>query len=80
MFGNKFDFVDYRNSWGFAYIDYLNENGTVDSIPLMWTDWNTKDLFVEFSKGSSVFHIKDLKRLMELINDLKNNLKLKQDK
>ncbi len=76
----EFELVNYRKNWGHTYIDYYNESGEIDSIPLEWTDACEKDPFNELSKGCSIFRISELLRLIDLINDfksIKNSIKIR---
>jgi len=72
----KFDLVNYRNSWKSQYVEYIGSDGILCSMPLSWTDAAGIDPFIEISKGRSVFHIRNLLRLCELLSDLKE----KEDK
>jgi len=66
----EFELVDYSKSWGCAYVEYYNDLGEVDIIPLAWTDAKGLDPYLELSNGRSLFRLEDLLRLVDLISDL----------
>jgi hypothetical protein len=75
LYQKEFELVDYSKSFGCAYIEYYNELGEVDCIPLAWTDAKGVDPFLEISGGRSFFRLEDLLRLMDLISDLSSKSK-----
>lgn len=66
----EFSLAEHRKSWGRQYVDYFDDNGEVETIPLVWTDLGDVDPFNDASKGRSPFRVAELIRLVELINDL----------
>lgn len=78
--GRRFELIEYRNVWKKRRVQFLNDQGTVSSIPLEWTDAAGVDLFVHYSNGRSVFRAEDLVRLADLIADLSAAQKKKAGK
>ena len=69
-YGKKFELVNYRNSWKNKYLEYIDKDGISCCIPLYCTDAADIDPFVEISNGRSFFHVRDLLRLCDLVQDL----------
>ena len=68
-FGQQFELVTYRRSWGGRpVVDCLNTEGHLVAIPLAWTDAADEDPFVVLSAGRAHFRIKDLLRLLSLLD------------
>ena len=72
LYQKEFELVNYSKSFGRPFIEYYNESGEVDCIPLLWTDAKGVDPFLEISGGRSYFRLEDLLRLIDLITDLSN--------
>ncbi|MCK4249005.1 MAG: Y4bD/Y4pK family protein [Candidatus Omnitrophica bacterium] len=74
LYGQKFEFITYRKSWGEDKVFFYDCNGDVTSIPARWTDVPSLDPFVEMSAGRSLFRGEDLINLCRLIQNLKQDL------
>ncbi|MCP5014465.1 MAG: hypothetical protein GY938_04190 [Ketobacter sp.] len=69
-YGNTYELFNYHRSWGYEYIESIDEKGQASAIPLLWTDAAGIDPLVELSQGRCAFRITDLLRLCDLIDDL----------
>ena len=70
-FLEEFSLVQYRCSRGVrAQVHLQDEKGKVFSVPLSSTDAEEEDSFIHISAGKSYFHIKELVRLVYLIEGL----------
>jgi hypothetical protein len=70
LFQRDFELVHYSKNFGCEYVEYYNDVGEVDCIPLAWTDAQGLDPFLEISGGRSFFRLEDLLRLLDLVSDL----------
>jgi hypothetical protein len=73
LYQQEFNLLQYRRSWGKTCIDYLDSQGDVGAIPLEWTDVAPLDSFVEISASRAVFHISELLRLKQMVDQLTEN-------
>jgi len=71
LYDQEFELVQYRRSWGTAYLDYQDKAGKHGSIPLEWTDAECADAFLEVSCNRSYFRVEELLRLVELVESLR---------
>jgi hypothetical protein len=67
LFGEEFEFLKRRKSWGADHVFFYNHEGQLVSLPAEWTDVVPPDPFVVISGGRSPFHIDNLLELCELI-------------
>jgi len=65
--GREFVFVAVRQTWGEDRVFFLEEDGTLKSLPTGWTDAAAPDVFVAMAAGRSPFRAVDLLALAELI-------------
>jgi hypothetical protein len=65
--GWEFVFVAVRRTWGEERVFFLDEDGTLKSLPTGWTDAAAPDVFVAMAAGRSPFRAEDLLGLAELI-------------
>ena len=56
-----------RQTWGEDRVFFLEEDGTLKSLPTGWTDAAAPDVFVVMAAGRSPFRAEDLLGLAELI-------------
>ena len=71
-FRNKqFEIHSIKAPHGERRIYYYNPDGRIGSVPLNWTDVAPPDPFVTVSAGRALFHIKDLLRLVCLVDQIK---------
>lgn len=63
LFGEEFEFLKRRKSWGADHVFFYNHEGQLVSLPAEWTDVVPPDPFVVISGGRSPFHIDDHPRL-----------------
>jgi hypothetical protein len=68
--GKEFEMIEYHNVWKRRCVSYVDDQGTMSSIPIEWTDAEGVDPFVEISCGRSHFRVTDLMRLVVLVADL----------
>ena len=70
LFGQEFPLIQYRRCWKRTpRVEYLNQEGCVECIPLDWTDaTDEQDPFLVVSAGRSFFRVEDLLRLAEMID------------
>ncbi|HZM65808.1 MAG TPA: DUF5372 family protein [Nakamurella sp.] len=67
--GREFVFVAVRQTWGEDRAFFLDEDGTMKSLPTAWTDAAQPDVFVVMAAGRSPFRVEDLIGLATLIAD-----------
>ena len=72
--GKEFELLEYRNNGRHRYLDYFDGNGLSCGIPFEWTDAGEVDPFIELACGRSFFHINDLLRLCDLLQDLSGKI------
>ena len=60
-------FVALRQTWGEDRAFFLDEDGTLKSLPTAWTDAAAPDVFVAMAAGRSPFRAEDLVALAELV-------------
>jgi Family of unknown function (DUF5372) len=65
--GHEFVFVAVRQTWGEERVFFLDEDGTLKSLPTAWTDAAAPDVFVVVAAGRSPFRAEDLVALAELV-------------
>jgi hypothetical protein len=75
MRGKKFEVVDYYHSGAEKRAFFRDESGDLKSIPIAWTDLSPPDPFVSFSKGRSLFRVKELLSLCGLLEELESRVK-----
>jgi hypothetical protein len=71
--GREFVFIALRQTWGEDRVFFYDEQGTVSSLPVAWTDAVPADVFVTIAAGRSAFRVEDLVALRELISALAAN-------
>ena len=70
-FSEEFFLIEYRRSGGLrAQVHLQDSKGNTFSVPLSSTDAEEADVFVHISAGRSYFHIKDLIRLVYLLEGM----------
>jgi hypothetical protein len=69
--GREYVFVAMRQTWGEDRVFFLDEDGTLKSLPTRWTDAAAPDVFVTMAAGRSPFRAEDLLALAELIDGLR---------
>lgn len=57
-----------RQTWGEDRAFFLDEDGTLKSLPTAWTDAAAPDVFVAMADGRSPFRAEDLVALAELVD------------
>ena len=62
--------VAVRSTWGEDRVFFLDEDGTVRSVPAAWTDAAEPDAFVVVAAGRSPLRVDDLVALAGLIDGL----------
>ncbi|MGH9247223.1 MAG: DUF5372 family protein [Acidimicrobiales bacterium] len=65
--GREFVFVALRQTWGEHRAFFLDDDGTLKSLPTAWTDAAAPDVFVAVAAGRSPFRAEDLVGLAELV-------------
>ncbi|MCA1697953.1 MAG: Y4bD/Y4pK family protein [Actinobacteria bacterium] len=65
--GRAFVFVALRQTWGEDRVFFLDEDGTLKSLPTAWTDAVGPDVFVAVAAGRSPLRAEDLVALAELV-------------
>jgi Family of unknown function (DUF5372) len=70
--GHEFVFVAVRQTWGEDRVFFLDEDGTLKSLPTAWTDAASPDVFVAVAGGRSPFRAEDLVVLADLIADVRD--------
>lgn len=80
LFSHQFDLVSYRRNWRREYIEYIDDDGLVASLPLEWTDVAGEDPFLSVSRGRSYFRVNGLLQLVSLIDDLSSAPDIGEDK
>jgi hypothetical protein len=73
QYGNEYEFIDRRLTWGEDRVVYINQKGDVAAVLTSWTDVAEPDIFVLQSAGRSNFRYSDLIELSRLLKYLKNN-------
>ncbi len=74
--GQEFDLVGYGHTWGEHRV-FFREAGSerVRSLPAAWTDVVEVEAFVALAEGRSLFRVKDLRALVELVRQqIKGNV------
>jgi hypothetical protein len=67
----EFVFIALRQTWGEDRVFfYDDEDGTVCSLPVGWTDAAPADVFVTVAAGRSPLRVEDLVVLRELVTEL----------
>jgi hypothetical protein len=66
-FGQEFVFVAVRQTWGEDRVFFLEDDGTLCSLPVGWTDAAAPDVFVAVAAGRCPFRVEDLVALAGLI-------------
>jgi steroid 5-alpha reductase family enzyme len=65
--GEEFVFIALRRTWGEDRVLFYDENSTVCSLPVVWTDAVASDVFVAMAAGRSPFRVDDLLGLAALV-------------
>ncbi len=68
-FGEEFELLDYRGSFGGERVEGRDGNGEIINVPLFWTDAYTGDPFVVLSAGRSFLRPEDLLALSDLVRE-----------
>ena len=68
--GCGFVFIALRQTWGEDRVFFYDEDGTVCSLPVGWTDALPADVFVTVAAGRSLLRLEDLMVLRELVTEL----------
>jgi hypothetical protein len=68
--GREYVVVAVRSTWGEDRVFFLDEDGTVRSLPAAWTDAAEPDPFVVVAAGRSPFRVDDLLALAGLLDGL----------
>ena len=72
--GREFLFIALRQTWGEDRVFFYDEQGTVCSLPVGWTDAVPSDVFVTVAAGRSAFLVDDLVALGELVETIRGGL------
>jgi hypothetical protein len=67
LFGQHFELLDHRQTWGEDRVYYYDTQGQLKSLPAAWTSVSAADPFVSIAAGRSYFHIASLSELSRLI-------------
>ena len=67
LFEREFELLDYRKCWGEDRVFYLDEAGTLRSLPARWTSAVADDPLVVIGAGRSLFRVPDLLELVALV-------------
>ena len=67
----EFEFHSIKTPHGERRVYYYNSEGCIASVPLEWTDIELPDPFIIVSAGRALFRIKDILRLVYLIDEIK---------
>jgi hypothetical protein len=70
LIGREFEVVDFRHSWGDAWLYFYDDEGELRSIRAGWTDWEGENPFVALSAGRAHFRVDDLLGLVALVAGL----------
>jgi uncharacterized protein DUF5372 len=68
--GREYVVVAVRSAWGEDRVFFVDEDGTVRSVPAAWTDAAEPDPFVVVAAGRSRLRVDDLVALAGLIDGL----------
>jgi len=69
LFGQRFELVDRRHTWGLDRVYYYDEQGRLCSLPAAWTSMAPADPYVTIAAGRSYFHIDALQELCRMLRD-----------
>lgn len=67
LYGQEFDLVDRRRTWGEDRVYYHDRAGELKRLPAAWTSAAAADAFVWVSGGRAHFRVEDLLALARLI-------------
>jgi hypothetical protein len=70
LFGQEFDLVACRHTWGEHRVFFRDEQNRLRSFPAAWTSVVAPEPFVEASAGRSLFRIDDMLTLAALLREL----------
>lgn len=70
LFGREYEFVEARQNWGEDRVVVHDEQGSVFSLPVGWTDAAAMDPFVVIAQGRCPFTTAALVQLAGLIDRL----------
>ena len=68
--GREFLFIALRQTWGEDRVFFYDEQGTVCSLPVGWTDAAPVDVFVAVAAGRCALRVDDLVALSELVTTI----------
>jgi len=71
LINKEFEVHSIKTPCGERRVYFYNSEGRINSIPLNWTDIAPPDPFVVVSAGRAFFRIKDLLRLVYLVDEIK---------
>ncbi|NOQ54998.1 MAG: hypothetical protein GQ558_10400 [Thermoplasmata archaeon] len=71
LYGEEFEFNEYRRGWRGEKIWFLREDGSTCSMPLAWCDLQPPDPYLVVGEGRAAFRIEDLLRLTELLAEVR---------
>jgi len=66
-FGQQFELLDHRQTWGEDRVYFSDAQGQLKSLPAAWTSVSAADPFVSIAAGRSYFHTASLSALSRLI-------------
>jgi len=72
LFGQDFEFVAHRQSWGEDRVHLHDESGALFSLPAGWTDVAATDPFVVIADGRCPFTAGGLLALADLVDRLRS--------
>ncbi|MFC1885781.1 DUF5372 family protein [Thermodesulfobacteriota bacterium] len=71
QYNQEFEIYSIKKPHGESRVYFYNLQLRMVSVPINWTDIEPADPFVKISDGRALFRIKDLLRLVILINNIK---------
>ena len=71
LLNKEFEIHSIKTPHGERRVYFYNSEGHIASVPLEWTDVEPPDPFVVISAGRSFFRIKDILRLVHLVDEIK---------
>jgi hypothetical protein len=69
-FGQEFEFVVVRHTWGEDRVFFFAQEGTQKSLPRAWTSEADPDAFAVVADGRSAFRVEDLLVLADVVEEL----------
>ena len=67
----EFEILSIKSPHGEKRVFFYNSEDRISSVPLDWTDAALLDPFIIVSAGRSHFRVKELLRLVHLVDDIK---------